>query len=168
MSDEACDCRCRIQFIFGGNLYKQIDRVAMGSPLGPSLVNIFLGFYEDVLFTKRNRPFYYKRYVDDTFVILDSKDDGDEFFTALNLIHPSLKFTKEEESDNKLPFLDVLVSRERTEIMTTIHRKSTFTGQYMKWQSFASTKRKISLIHTLTWRALQICSPCKLSDEMKE
>ena len=37
----------------------------------------------------------------------------------------------------------------------------------MKWQSFAPTKRKISFIHTLTWRALQICSPCKLSDEMK-
>ena len=78
----------------------------MGSLLWPSLANIFLGFHEERLFTKMNRPLYYKRYVDDTFVVLDQKDGADEFFTALNSFHPSLKFTKEEESEKKLPFLD--------------------------------------------------------------
>ena len=29
-------------FMFNGNLYQQIDGVAMGSPLGPTLANSFL------------------------------------------------------------------------------------------------------------------------------
>ena len=33
-------------FIFNEILYKQIDGVAMGSPLGPTLANAFLCFYE--------------------------------------------------------------------------------------------------------------------------
>ena len=33
-------------FIFNELLYKQIDGVAMGSPLGPTLANAFLCFYE--------------------------------------------------------------------------------------------------------------------------
>ena len=33
-------------FIFDNKLYKQIDGVAMGSPLGPTLANVFLCHYE--------------------------------------------------------------------------------------------------------------------------
>ena len=33
-------------FIFDYLLYKQVDRVAMGSPLGPTLANAFLCYYE--------------------------------------------------------------------------------------------------------------------------
>ena len=33
-------------FIFNNILYKQVDRVAMGSPLGPSLANVFLVHHE--------------------------------------------------------------------------------------------------------------------------
>ena len=33
-------------FIFNGLLYKHIDGVAMGSPLGPSLANAFLSYHE--------------------------------------------------------------------------------------------------------------------------
>ena len=29
-------------FLFNGQLYKQVDGVAMGSPLGPTLTNVFL------------------------------------------------------------------------------------------------------------------------------
>ena len=33
-------------FIFDGTLYKQVDGVAMGSPLGPALANAFLVYHE--------------------------------------------------------------------------------------------------------------------------
>ena len=33
-------------FIFNGQLYKQVDGVAMGSPLGPTLANAFLVHFE--------------------------------------------------------------------------------------------------------------------------
>ena len=31
-------------FLFDGSLYQQVDRVAMGSPLGPLLANIFMAY----------------------------------------------------------------------------------------------------------------------------
>ena len=33
-------------FLFQGTFYDQIDGVAMGSPLGPVLANLFMGYYE--------------------------------------------------------------------------------------------------------------------------
>ena len=39
-------------FIFNGKLYKQVDGVAMGSPLGPTLANAFLVHFEKKLVTK--------------------------------------------------------------------------------------------------------------------
>ena len=33
-------------FFFNGVYYKQIDAVAMGSPLGPTLANLFLVYHE--------------------------------------------------------------------------------------------------------------------------
>ena len=35
-------------FIFDNKLYKQIDGVAMGSPLGPTLANAFVCHYEKI------------------------------------------------------------------------------------------------------------------------
>ena len=34
-----------VEFSFNNFVCRQIDRVAMGSPLGPALANIFVGFY---------------------------------------------------------------------------------------------------------------------------
>ena len=36
-----------VEFSFNNKIYKQIDGVAMGSPLGPALANIFVGYQED-------------------------------------------------------------------------------------------------------------------------
>ena len=42
-----------VEFSFNDIMYKQTDGVAMGSPLGPALANIFVGFYEEkTLFSK--------------------------------------------------------------------------------------------------------------------
>ena len=39
-------------FNFEGKIYKQIDGVAMSSPLGPTLVNAFLCFHEKIWFNE--------------------------------------------------------------------------------------------------------------------
>ena len=40
---------CETHFLFKGKFYDQIDGVAMGSPLVPVLVNLFMGRYEKKL-----------------------------------------------------------------------------------------------------------------------
>ena len=139
----------------------------MGSPLGPILAGIFVGFYEDILFKRGNLPSTYFRYVDDTFATFSSGSVGLEFFNSLNGLHPSLGFTMEREQNEALPFLDVLVQRREKEYITSIYRKKTFTGLYINWHSFCPLSRKINLIKTLAHRALMICSDCTLGGELQ-
>ena len=51
----------------------------MESPLGPALANIFVGYYEEKLFSQTPKPPTYLRYVDDTFAIFDHEAEADEF-----------------------------------------------------------------------------------------
>ena len=85
-------------------------------------------------------------------------------FSKISNLHPNLNFTIEKEKDNRLPFLDVLLVRTDTELLTTVYRKPTFAGQYIPFQSFCPLSQKINLISCLVFRAFKICSK-KLFDE---
>ena len=100
-----------VQFSFNNVMYRQIDSVVMGRSLGPVLVNIFVGYYESLLFKRVKKPPMYYRYVDDTFAIFDSENDCDEFLYQLNSLHSSLRFTFEKEVNQSFLFLDVQVER---------------------------------------------------------
>ena len=108
----------------------------------------------------------YYRYVDDTFAAFNDEDECNEFFSSLNSLHPSLRFTFEKECNRILPFLDVLVENNDHEIVTSIYTKLTFTSQYIRWNSFCPMKRKINLISTLVHRALVICSESTVQNEL--
>ena len=155
-----------VEFSFNNIMHQQIDGVAMGSPLGPSLANIFVGYYEALLFKRVNKLLMYYRYVDDTFAVFNDNDECNKFFFHLNSLHPSLRFTFETECNRTLPFLDVLVEKNDHEFVTAIYRKPTFTGQYIRWNSFCPMKRKTYLISTLVHRALVICSKSNLQNEL--
>ena len=129
-------------FVFNGQLVDQIDGVAMGSPLGPSLANIFMSHLE-------------KRY------LFRDRDHVAMFLEYINCQHPNINFTAEIESENSLPFLDVLVTREGNNFMTSLYRKKTFTGLYTDFASLAPEKYKNNLISVLIYRAFHICSSYK-------
>ena len=97
----------------------------MGSPLGPALANIFVGYQKVKLFSNTNKPLAYFRYVDDTFAAFNNEDDCNNFFTHLNSLHPSLRFAQEKESNFSHPFLDVLVKRQNSDFVTSVYRKPT-------------------------------------------
>ena len=147
-------------------MYNQIDGVAMGSPLGPILANIFDGYHEKRI-QSHPWPQVYDRYVDDIFSHFLSKEACNEFFVTLNNLHPALKFTREDEQDDSLPFLDVLVNRMAQEFSTSIYRKPTFTGLYTPWDSFSATRYKTNTVRALVNRAVRICSPSLLDDELE-
>ena len=48
-----------VEFSFNNTMYKETDGVAMSSPLGPTLANIFIGFYEEKLFSQISKPSIY-------------------------------------------------------------------------------------------------------------
>ena len=82
-------------FIFNGNYYVQRDGVAMGSPLGPTLANIFLCHWEKTWLKKCPKqfsPLYYNRYIDDTFVLFSSEEHVKKFHKYLNSRHKNITF----------------------------------------------------------------------------
>ena len=156
-----------VSFSFNETMFRQIGGVSMGSPLGPILANIFVEFHERRLFDSFPKPFIYLRYVDDTFVSFKSRSDALVFFHTLNQLHFSLSFTIEEENNGHLLFLDVLVERCDSSFLTFVYRKPTFTGLYLDCHSFVPKSRKLKLIRCLSYRALNICSDCKIENELK-
>ena len=77
-------------FSFNNEMYQQKDGVAMGSPLGPALANIFVGFHEERLFDYDQKPGVYFRYVDDTYTIFKTEAECDIFLKHLNTQPSSL------------------------------------------------------------------------------
>ena len=120
-------------FLFDGVLYKQVDGVALGSPLGPLFANIFLSFHEKSWLADCPsvfKPIFYRWYVDDCFLIFTSCDHVTPFLSYLNSKHPNIQFTHELESNLCLLFLDVKVIHSNGSFATTVHHKSTSTGLF--------------------------------------
>ena len=92
-------------------------------------------FEEQAIASSPYKPRIWKRYVDDTFTVLD-RGSVDSFLQHLNNQQPSIRFTMETESDSKLAFLDTAVSREPDGRLTTsVYRKPTHTDQYLAYDS---------------------------------
>ena len=146
-------------FNFEGKIYQQIDVVAMGSPLGPTLANAFLCFHEQIWLNECPDEFksvYYRRYVDDILVLFRSPNRLEKF-KNLNSKHRNIRFTCEKEHNNSMPFLDVLIIRTSNGFKTSVYHKPTFSG-YSNFNSFISEDYKLGLIFTLLFRTFSVVS----------
>ena len=152
-------CTSKTNFLFNGVIYDQIDGCAMGSPLAPPLANLFMGINETKWLEEYHGtgPIFYKRYVDDIFAVFENELQSNSFFDYLNNRHPNITFTKENNENGQLPFLDILISNSST-FSTTIYRKTTYTGLLLNFKSFTPFQYKTRLIQTLLDRTYKICS----------
>ena len=90
-------CLGNTYFLFQGNYFEQTQGAAMGSPVSPVLANLYMESFEDrALSSAVNPPRWWKRFVDDTFVIL-KKDHKEEFLHHINSVDPSIQFTTEHK-----------------------------------------------------------------------
>jgi hypothetical protein len=149
-------------FLFDNCAYQQCDGVQMGSPLGPTLANSFLCHFETSWLNNcppEFKPIYYKRYVDDTFIIFEDQSHAPAFLNYLNSQHCNINFTMETEQNNSLSFLDLQITRDsNNKICTSIFRKNTFSGLGMSFFSHTPSKFKINNICTLLYRAYHLSS----------
>ena len=154
--------------LFDGTYYQQIDGVAMGSPLGPTLANIFLGYNEVQWLSEcpaSYKPTFYRRYVDDIFLLFKNAEAISHFKLYMNSQHRNMNFTSEVENNNSIPFLDVFISRYSTTFVTSVYRKPTFSGVYTHYDSFLPTVYKSGLVSTLLYRCYILCSNWSRIDE---
>ena len=115
-----------MHFTFNEKIYKQKNGVAMGSPLGPVMANIFMVHLEKQMIPQLSDKMSSRfRYVDDTFTFI-KEGEIESVKEYLNGFHEDINFTYEIETDGKLPFLDVNVTRkEDGSFDTDVYRKKT-------------------------------------------
>ena len=148
-------------FLFNNELYSQVDGVCMGSCLGPTYANAFLCHFENIWLDECPtdfKPIYYRRYIDDTFLIFKEPSHIQLFLDYLNAKHPNIRFTCEVEVDSRLSFLDTQIINENGKLVSSTYRKPTFTGLGLNFLSHSSYLYKINSIKTLINRAYNVCS----------
>ena len=151
-------CLRNTYFTYRGKYYKQVEGAAMGSPTSPIVANLYMESFElRALNTSPNPPLMWKRFVDDTFIIM-KKAHKEEFLTLLNSVDSNIQFTTEEpRPDGSLPFLDILITPDKDgRLDTTVYRKPTHTNQYLHWDSHYTISSKYSVVGTLHHRAKTI------------
>ena len=152
-------------FQFDGQLYEQTDGVAMGSPLGPLMANIFMCQLEEKLTRDGLMPHLYRRYVDDTLARMPNTDAATMFLTTLNGLHPSLSFTMELPVDDRIPFIGIDIIKNGTKLETRVYRKATNTGLLLHFNSHTDKRYKDALLKTMLHRAYALSSTTEAFDE---
>ena len=93
----------------------------------------------------------WKCFVDDSFSII-KKTAITGFLNLLNNIDPNISFTIELEQNNKISFLNTLITRQGNDFKIDVFRKPTHTDRYLNFNSHHDIKQKIStaiiLIHS--------------------
>ena len=119
----------KVHFTFNSKIYMQVDDVAMGSPLGPVLADIFMIELEKVILPELTECIKcWKRYVDTiSFVKLGNTN---YIITKLNSCDKNIQFNFEKDK-GLLLFLDVLIQRNSNSIVTTRFRKPTNNDIYL-------------------------------------
>jgi hypothetical protein len=145
-------------FLFNGQLYEQTDGVAMGSPLGPLLANVFMCSIEETLDREGKMPSYYRRYVDDTLTIMPNQASANNFLETLNDCHSSIKFTMEIENDRMLPFLGTQLLNKSNHVETKVYVKPTNSGLLLHYKSHVDDRYKRGLLKTMLDRAFRLSS----------
>ena len=132
----------------------------MGSPISPIVANLFMEDFEiRTVSSAVHPPTICKRFVDDTFVVIESSRK-EEFLENINNMDPHIEFTTEDaKPDGSLPFLDtVVLPQPDNSLLTSVYRKPTHTDLYLQWDSHHHLSAKYSVINTLRHRARTVCS----------
>ncbi|VDP76241.1 unnamed protein product [Echinostoma caproni] len=164
LSKTSCDDE-QNEPVVTSQIKRQIDGVAMGSPLGPVLAELFMAHLEEKGTTILWRVILYKRYVDDTVVITEILEEPMIIMDEVNRLHPNIHFTMESESNNKLNFLDITTRRE--DGAQSVYRKETWAGQYLHFENFMPLEYKRGLVRTLFDRTRLIRKEDRIEQELQ-
>ena len=99
----------------------------------------------------------YKRFVDDSFLLLKKESNIQTIINAFES-NSKLRFTYELESNRNISFLDISVTREDTHLSMSVFRKSTSSGKCLDYDSFGPETYKRAVIQNFINRAIKLSS----------
>jgi hypothetical protein len=95
----------------------------------------------------------YFQYVDDILIVYNKTTTNIYgVFNAFNNLMPTIKFTVEEEKENKINFLDIIILKENDNLSFDTHRKPTTTDTIIPNDSCHPQKHRLAAIRHLANR----------------
>ncbi|XP_044751504.1 uncharacterized protein LOC123312424 [Coccinella septempunctata] len=151
-------------FSFNNKFYQQLNGTAMGAPASTSFANLVMNDLFDFVCDRLTfRILLMLLYVDDTLMLIPL-EMRQTIFDLFNSYHPSIKFTIEDENENKIPFLDLLITREETNLTTCWYTKTINSNRIINYYSNHSNTQKVNTAISLMYRALSL-SDSKFREE---
>ena len=125
----------------------------MGSPLSPIVANLYMENFEvEAIRSAPHPPYLWKRFVDDTFTILQSSQKH-WFLEHINSIDQHIQFTAEDQRSNgTMPFLDILVTPGRDEKVYHLEDTMIMHGKYNSDTLMELLKTMHQMLNVTIWR----------------
>ena len=173
-------CVSTSNFIYNGRHHTQKDSGPIGLSIMVTISQIWMTFHLDEAIEIANArsipvPRHITIYMDDCWGLVcypreglrnNSPSAGDPavlFNQCLNEVHERVQFTREEEKENSIPFLDVSLTREAYgKLTTTVYRKPSNTNITIKPSSCQQPSTSIATFKAELCRAHRICSTPEL------
>ncbi|XP_075157952.1 uncharacterized protein LOC142231219 [Haematobia irritans] len=95
------------------------------------------------------------KYVDDLFAII-KETEIERTLAELNIFHDSIKFTMELEETQKLPYLDILITKNGENLFMDWYQKNTASGRIMNFFSKHPKRIILNTTQNLIHRVLSI------------
>ncbi|CAB0003926.1 unnamed protein product, partial [Nesidiocoris tenuis] len=154
------DLTCmRGYFQHNDQFVRQLAGVAMGGVLSSEVAGLVM---VDLLnWVIPRLPFQLRmvrRYVDDLFLVLP-RTQVEDTLALFNEYHEKLRFTCEREVDGRLPFLDLLVIRDESGLVSVDwYRKPSASDRCMDFRSAHAFSMRVACAKELIGRALRLSS----------
>ena len=88
-------------FLYNNKLYQQIDDLALGCPVAPTMANFLLGHFETIMLRKLtpDHPKMYMRYMDNIFAVFENDNACISFLEVLNNQHENISYMIEKSKN---------------------------------------------------------------------
>ena len=131
----------------------------MGTKMAPNYANLFMFELESKILENSDlKPKLWLRYIDDIWMIWQHGERELLIFRDyINDIHPTIKFTM-EYSNQKMHFLDVMVTNNNGLLSTSLYTKPTDAHLYLSFDSCHPYTQKKSIPYSQALRIRRICS----------
>ena len=117
----------------------------------------------------KDKIFFWVRYVDDVFAIIDKKYNPNEILALINNLDHNIEFTIEIENQSALNYLDVTIIHDNNnQLITKVYRKPNSSLEIIH-NNYATPKQyKLSTLRSYINQAILISfTPFLLKEEIK-
>ena len=166
-------CVSECYFLYNNLIWKLYNSGPIGLSIMVVLSECYLQRLEEksiaLSFALNISPKTFKRYVDDSHVRFENKQESLQFLEILNKQDSSIRYTIESENNQKqLNFLDITINNNGTNSYDfKIYRKPAITNVQIKSNSNMAPNVSVSVFKGFLSRAYKICSERYIDEEIQ-